>query len=100
RERFRAQLSLAELFMNAAGDVDVLPLVTHLGQECRTRQLASWEPTLALQAWQLILRAARQTLASPLLADDEPRRQACLQAQYDAMRELAAIDPITATKSH
>ncbi|HUH40156.1 MAG TPA: type VI secretion system protein TssA [Castellaniella sp.] len=100
RERFRAQLSLAELFMNAPGDADVLPLVTHLGHECRTRQLATWEPALALQTWQLILRAARQTLAGPLTADDEPRRQAGLQAQYDALRELAAIDPIAASKGH
>lgn len=99
RERFQARLALAELFLGLPGEADLVPLVSHLAEECRERQLAAWEPTLALQAWQLTLRAARQALASPSVAEDEHRRKACQEAAREALRELAAIDFIMATKS-
>ncbi|MER1967078.1 type VI secretion system protein TssA [Castellaniella sp. GW247-6E4] len=99
RERFQARLALAELLVSMAGDADLVPLVSHLADECRRHQLADWEPGLALQAWQLILRVARQALASPALADDPHRRTACQDAAREALRELAAIDLVTASKS-
>lgn len=99
RERFQARLALAELFLGLPGEADLVPLVSHLADECRQRQLATWEPALALQAWHLTLRAARQALATPSVAEDEHRRKACQQAAQDALRELAAIDFIMATKS-
>jgi len=99
RERFQARLALAELFLGMPGDADLVPLVSHLAEECRQRQLAAWEPKLALQAWQLVLRAARQALAGPAAADDEHRHKACQEAAREALRELAAIDFIMASKS-
>ncbi len=100
RERFQARLALAELFLGMPpGDADLVSLVGALADECRERQLAAWEPALALQTWQLVLRAARQSLADPALAEDGHRRDACRQAAREALRELAALDFVMASKS-
>lgn len=98
RDQFRARIALIELLLAAHGDIDPMPLTQPLIHDCAALDLARWEPALAAQAWQTVLKACRQALANPSINQDATRRQHYLQIRHDALQHLARVDFPSATR--
>lgn len=98
RDQFRARIALIELLMAAYGDLDPMPLAQPLLDDCIDRKLAAWEPALAAQAWQTVLKACRQALANPQISQDIERRQRYQTIREETLRQLARVDFPTATR--
>lgn len=92
RDQFRARLALAELFIAVRPDADPVPLVQPLVEDCMQHALGDWEPDLASRAWQTVVRACRQAVASPATRDDNSRRERYVQLQEQALQQLARFD--------
>ena len=98
RDQFRARIALIELLLAAHGDIDPMPLVQPLIHDCTALDLAAWEPALAAQAWQTILRACRQALANPAISEDAERRRHYQQLRQETLQHLARVDFPSATR--
>lgn len=98
RDQFRARTALAELLLNAHGDLDPMPLVQPLIDDCTANGLAEWEPELIARAWQTIIKACRQALAQPDINTEAERRLQYQQLRQHALQQLARVDFPSATR--
>lgn len=98
RDQFRARIALVELLLNAHGDIDPMPLVQPLIDDCNALGLAEWEPPLFASAWQTIIKACRQALARPAQHDEADKRRQTEQLRQHALQQLARVDFPAATR--
>ncbi|MAL00543.1 MAG: type VI secretion system protein TssA [Alcaligenaceae bacterium] len=92
RDQFRARIALLDLFMSANGSADPMPLAQPIFQDCKTMNLFQWEPILAGNALQTVLKACKQALSNPAVFDDTPRRENYQRLQQETLQQLARID--------
>jgi len=92
RDQFRTRIALLELLLATHGDINPMPLAQPLIDDCSKWNLDDWEPELAADAWQAVLKACRQALASPALADEPALRLQYQQQHHQALQQLARVD--------
>lgn len=98
RDQFRARIALLELLMSSQGKIDPVPAAQSLFEDTTRLQLADWEPQLASQALQAVLKACRQAavLSQPAIrATARPDHE---RLREEALRQLARTDFIAATR--
>lgn len=98
RNQLRARIALAELFMATRGDADPMPFVQTIIEDCRNHDLGAWEPDLAAQAWQTVLKASRLALSLPDNAGDAALRQRIGDIRHEALQALTRVDFMAATR--
>lgn len=92
RVQFLARIGMADALISTRADVDPLPYVRALADDCQHYQLADWEPELAAQAWQTVLDACRQAMALPALRDDSAKRNRYQELHDLAIQQLSIVD--------
>ncbi|HBT34215.1 MAG TPA: type VI secretion system protein TssA [Pusillimonas sp.] len=92
RDQFRTRIALLDLFMSANASADPMPLAQPIFHDCKTMNLPQWEPTLAGNALQTVLKACKQALSSPNVIDDPTRRENYQGLQQETLQLLARID--------
>lgn len=103
RDRLRARIALLELLVTRQDKLDPLPAARSIFEDTIRLSLADWEPDLASQALQTVLKACRQAAArsgAPIgitapdtaaIADHERMRE-------EALQQLARLDFLAATQ--
>jgi type VI secretion system protein VasJ len=98
RDQFKSRLELISLLFNEKKESDILPFIQPLLTISNDVNLASWEPNLALQVWELQLRAIKRKLT--LLDPNSPSdiKDAIQNLVDQALREISALNFVAATR--
>ena len=95
RNQFRARLALVGLLMDARDDVDPMPYIEPLIDECDRRSLGDWEPELVFATLVYKLRALKQMLTEleKSREDDAANRRNTLKGEVDStLKRMAILD--------
>lgn len=98
RDQFRARLVLTELLLANRADANAVEFLEPLLDECRKRDLITWDPDIAEQLFQLTLRAGQQALARLTGADDADKRKRIQHLCDHALQQLGRINFVAATR--
>ena len=98
RDQFRARIAMLDLLLATQGNVDAVPIAQTIFDDTVRLGLADWEPALASQALQTVLKACRPTTIQPASVN-EPRAPAAYEEmRHAALQQLARIDFPAATR--